>query len=162
MSSIIDRCMEDEEERARMKKASEVEVMPAEEPCDSDNINNPFCYNPGMSCPCKLDLQECLLQNTKAKQKTGTVCEYFFDRNTGRQEWARQKCINDLRAKAQACSALLNAVEKNKTIVEKSISGGCLGCGCLLGAAFIVFMASCGFMVFKWSCNFLSWVVDKF
>ena len=159
MSSIIDRCMEDEDERRR--KMSK-EPMPEAVSSDSDNVNNPFCYHKAMSCPCKLDVQECLLQNARSIKDGTPRCPYYWDNHTPRQEYARQKCIDDMKTKVKVCSAIINGSEKSKTIVNKSISYGCTGCGCFLGAAFIMLMAGFGLLCFKWSCDFLLWVAGKF
>ena len=163
MSSVVDRCMEDEEKNVATASSSDVvEVMPEETEKDSDNINNPFCYNSKLACPCKLNLQECLLQNSKHTKSGEKLCPMFHDYGTPRQEAARAECVDDLRKKIKITQSIIDAAEKNKTVTEKSVAYGCLGCGCFLGAAFIMFMAGCGLLIFKWSSEFLLWVADKF
>lgn len=163
MSSVVDRCMEDEENaRNAAHPVDVIEVVPEETEKDSDNINNPFCYSSKLSCPCKLNLQECLLQNSKNTKTGEKLCPEFHDYSTPRQEAARAKCVDDLRKKIKLTQSVIDAAEKNKAVAEKSITYGCLGCGCFLGAAFIMFMAGCGLLIFKYSCDFLLWIADKF
>lgn len=166
MSSIVDKCMEDEEQRYKTATTADpcdtVEVIIKETEKDSGNADNPFCYNSKSECPCGLTLQECLLQNSKHTKAGGKLCPEFHDYSTPRQEAARDKCIVELRDKIKLTQAVINAAEKNKTVAEKSIAYGCLGCGCFLGAAFIMFMAACGILIYKWSCDFLLWIADKF
>lgn len=166
MSSITDKCMEDEEQKYKTVTTSDpcdtVEVITKETEKDSGNTNNPFCYNNKLSCPCKLNLQECLLQNSKHTKTGEKPCPMFHDYGTPRQEAVRAKCVDDLRKKIKITQSIIDATEKNKTVTEKSIAYGCLGCGCFLGAAFIMFMAACGILIYKWSCDFLLWIADKF
>ena len=144
------------------EKPIEAEIMPEEVASDSDNVNNPFCYNATLTCPCKLNLPECLIQNSKANKNGNMKCPHFFDNHTPRQEYARNKCIVDLKQKVKFCNSVINATEQSKKVLEKSTSYGCVGCGCLLGASFIMVMAGCGLFIFKWACEFVIWAAGKF
>ena len=139
--------------------ANVVEVMPPETPDYSDKMHIPFWYKVKSICQCKLSLEECLLQNSKAD---GIRCPDFYNNHTPRQEAARRNTVDLMKQKVRICHAAINDMDKAKKILDKSTSYGCVGCGCLLGAAFIMFMAGCGLMIFKWSCDFLLWVAGKF
>lgn len=163
MSSMVDKCME--EDFDRRKEMSEPTKL---NPCDvvvedikkSTNPNNPFCYSPSASCPCKLNIQECLLQNSP--NRTDEKCAHYRDYDTAEQREAREKIVVDLQKKVSVCNQLINSSKTTTTIIEKAVSCGCATTGCLIGATFIMLFAGFGLLVFKWSCQFLLWVADKF
>lgn len=163
MSSIVDKCMEEEPNREKTmngpKTIDQCEVV-VEDIKESTNPNNPFCYSPSAKCPCKLNIQECLLQNSP--NRTDEKCDYYRDYDTVKQREAREKIVVDLRKKVSVCNQLINSSKTASTILEKSAGYGCATSGCLIGATFIMLMAGFGLLVFKWSCQFLLWVADKF
>ena len=137
-------------------RESEIAVKKVDVVIESDGSvwhhDNPFCNyinHKNAKCPCNLDVTECFLQNAPTAKLN--KCQYFSDKDTEEQRIVRKKCTDKIEHDVMLCNSSIKNTKRIRTVTENLVSGGLLGCGCLLGAALLVAMLGCGIIIFKWA-----------